>query len=193
MRLLHASTLSGRPHQRPRMLRRLLGAARPLAVRASAAAPLCTRVALGATVASSLVPSPSACAANGGGMPLGLPTSLPSLPSITDVSMLQVELLTVSGLSGYTAGYACKRAFKVLVFTSGCIFIGLQTLASNGLITVHFDEMEKRLRTLADLNKDGVVDGQDLQSTNDKLQAYLSAGLPSAGTFSAGFLFGMRS
>ena len=88
------------------MLRRLLGAARPLAVRASAAAPLCTRVALGATVASSLVPSPSACAANGGGMPLGLPTSLPSLPSITDVSMLQVELLTVSGLSGYTAGYA---------------------------------------------------------------------------------------
>ena len=46
---------------------------------------------------------------------------------------------------------------------------------------------------MADLNGDGVVDGQDLQQGSDKLQTYLAAGLPSAGSFGTGFLFGLRS
>ena len=102
-------------------------------------------------------------------------------------------MLGVSGLTGYTAGFAVKRTFKVFIFTAGCIFIGLQSLAHNKLITVHWDEMERRLQSVADLNADGLVDAKDLASGNDALQAYLAAGLPSAGSFSAGFLVGLRS
>jgi len=58
---------------------------------------------------------------------------------------------------------------------------------------VHWDEMEKRVRSMGDLNQDGVFDAKDLQSGSDKMQSYLSAGLPSAGSFSAGFLMGLRA
>ena len=44
-----------------------------------------------------------------------------------------------------------------------------------------------------DANQDGVLDNRDLTHGSDQLQAYLAAGLPSAGTFSAGFLLGLRS
>jgi uncharacterized membrane protein (Fun14 family) len=118
---------------------------------------------------------------------LGLPLNL------GDMSGLQVQMRGVSGLTGYTAGYAIKRTFKVFLFTSGCIFMGLQSLAQNGLITVHWEQIEQKMNSLADLNDDGVVDHRDLQLTTDKVQAYLSAGLPSAGAFGTCFLWGLRS
>ena len=71
--------------------------------------------------------------------------------------------------------------------------MGLQTLAQNGLITVHWDEFEQKLAKLADINGDGKLDQKDLDATSDKLTAYLSAGLPSAGSFSVGMLAGLRS
>ena len=104
-----------------------------------------------------------------------------------------MQMAGVSGLTGYTAGFAAKRAFRVFVFTGGVIFIGLQTLAHNGLITVHWDEIERRMSSAVDLNGDGVVNGSDLNVGSEKLQAYLSAGLPSAASFSGGFLLGLRS
>ena len=121
-----------------------------------------------------------------------LPGSLP-LPPIGDLSGLQLQMLGVSGLTGYTAGFALKRTFKVFVFTTGCIFMGLQTLAQHGLITVHWNEFERRIATTLDANGDGKVDSLDMQLQSDKLQAYLSAGLPSAGSFSVGLLAGLRS
>lgn len=42
---------------------------------------------------------------------------------------------------------------------------------------------------MADLDGDGA----DLAKGVDKLETYLKAGLPSAASFSAGFLFGLRS
>ena len=81
----------------------------------------------------------------------------------------------------------------MFLFTAGTIFIGLHALAHNKLITVHYDEMEKRLRTFADIDQDGKINPKDLQRGSDQLQAYLAAGLPSAGTFGVGFLLGLRS
>ena len=112
---------------------------------------------------------------------------------MVDMSALQVQVLGVSGLTGYTAGFALKRAFKVFIFTTGCMFMGLQTLAQNGLVTVHWEEIEHRLLLLADYNGDGKVDEKDMQLASDKLQAYLSAGLPSAGSFGVGMMAGLRS
>ena len=68
-----------------------------------------------------------------------------------------MQMMGVSGLTGYTAGFAVKRAFKVFIFTGGCIFIGLQTLAHNKLITVNWEEMEKQLKSTVDLDGNGVT------------------------------------
>ena len=168
-------------------LGRLVGGAR-LPLRATAA---------GVMAASSLTASGTAttvaCAASSmPSLPPGLPSNI-DLSFLNDMSALQLQVLTVSGLTGYTAGFAIKRTIKVFVFTAGCIFMGLQVLSRNGLITVHYDEMEKLLLSAADLNKDGKIDASDLAKGGEKLEAYLSAGLPSAGSFSAGFLIGLRS
>ena len=121
-----------------------------------------------------------------------MPSTLPLGP-LGEMTGVQAQVAGVSGITGYTAGFALKRTFKVFVFTTGCIFMGLQTLAQNDLITVHWDQMEKKLLLMGDLNGDGVTDSKDLQVGSDQLQAYLSAGLPSAGSFSAGLLLGLRS
>ena len=158
------------------MIGRFGSAARLAAVRARA--PLLSSAAATAAM-SSLAAPPTACApavADGG--PLAGLSFNPM-----DLSALQVQMLTVSGLTGYTAGFAVKRTFKVFIFTAGCIFIGLQSLANNGLVTVHWDEIETRMKSVADVNSDGVVNGADLQNGQERLQAYLSAGLPSAGSF----------
>ena len=99
-----------------------------------------------------LAPQPAHCAAaSSTGLPAGLPAGLP------DISTLQLQVVGVSGVTGYTAGYAAKRAFKVFIFTSGCIFMGLQTLAQNGLITVHWEEMQKKMLSTLDMNGDNTM------------------------------------
>ena len=105
----------------------------------------------------------------------------------------QLQMFGVSGFTGYTAGFAFKRAFKVFFLTFGCCFIGLQSLASNGVITVHWSVMEKYFKDLADLDGNGNVDEMDIKDGYDRLIAYLSAGAPSVGGFSSGFLLGLRS
>lgn len=110
-----------------------------------------------------------------------------------DVLKPQMQMFGVSGFTGYTAGYAFKRAFKVFFLSFGCCFIGLQSLASNGFITVHWEAMEKQFHRLADLDGDGKVDEKDIKDGYDRVLAYLSAGAPSVGGFSTGFLVGLRS
>jgi len=104
-----------------------------------------------------------------------------------------VQAAGLSGVSGYTAGFAAKRAFKVLVFTAGCFFITMQVMASNGFITVHFDRLEGAFNDTFDLNGDGKADGVDAQEAQTRMKKRLEAGVPCAASFSAGFLFGLRS
>ena len=161
---------------RPGVLAAAAGRPRLLAAGASAAA---------TSLAAGVSSSPSACASTGGGLGMPTPSTLGLPTSMSDVSALQLEVFGVSGLTGYTAGYAVKRTFRVAVFTAGTIFIGLQALASNGLIEIKWEEVDRRWKALVDEN--------DLQRGQTQVEAYLSAGLPSAGAFSAGFLMGLRS
>lgn len=141
---------------------------RPLSVAATGGVALAS-LSHASTATASCAPSPTT--------PL-VPTS------ITDISSLELQMLGVSALTGYTAGFAVKRTFRVFVFTTGCIFVGLQSLAHNDLITVHWEKIEAKLNSLVDGNGDGKLGAADLQSTQERLQAYLAAGLPSAGSFS---------
>jgi uncharacterized membrane protein (Fun14 family) len=114
-------------------------------------------------------------------------------PSVMETIPVPVQAAGLSGVSGYTAGFAAKRAFKVLVFTAGCFFISMQVMASNGYISVHFDKMEDAFNETFDLNGDGKTDGADAQEAQDRLKKRLGAGVPCAASFGAGFLFGLRS
>ena len=83
------------------------------------------------------------------------PLDIPFPASLSEMSALQLQLTGVSGFTGYTAGYALKRTFRVFVFTTGVIFMGLQTLAHNQLITIHWDKMEEKFHAAVDLDQDG--------------------------------------
>lgn len=140
----------------------------------------------GASLAPAVLqsPQPSYCATESGGGSSPLRLALPDgLPEITP---LQLQFAGVSGLAGYTAGYAIKRAFRVVIFTTGVCFMGLQTLAHNDLITIHWDKMEEKFNSVA-------LDNGSLEEVNDKVQAYLAAGLPSGAAFTTAFVLGLRS
>ena len=84
-------------------------------------------------------------------------------------------------LQHYTADLSHgMRAFGAMVFTSTYrIFMGLQTLAANGLITCRLD-IEKRCRA-------SPTRPNPAENVQDQLQAYLAAGTSAAETtFSAG-------
>ena len=101
--------------------------------------------------------------------------------------------LGVGGFAGYAAGFAIKRAAQVVVFTTGCLFIGMQVMANHGYVTVHWDKIEKDWKGGLDKNGDGKVDTSDFGSQYDQVVKVLESGVPGAAGFSAGFLLGLRS
>jgi uncharacterized membrane protein (Fun14 family) len=104
-----------------------------------------------------------------------------------------VTELGVGGFAGYAAGFAIKRAAQVVVFTTGCLFIGMQVMANHGYVTVHWDKIEKDWKGGLDSNADGKVDSNDFSSQYDQVVKVLESGVPGAAGFSAGFLLGLRS
>jgi uncharacterized membrane protein (Fun14 family) len=86
-----------------------------------------------------------------------------------------------------------KKAGKVAVVFFGTIFMGLQGLASTGLIQINWGRAAELFDTTVDLNGDGVADKKDLEMAIEILQRRLSAGMgPTAAGLPAGLLLGLR-
>mmetsp|Transcript_5641 Transcript_5641/g.11171 ORF Transcript_5641/g.11171 Transcript_5641/m.11171 type:complete len:182 (-) Transcript_5641:91-636(-) len=100
--------------------------------------------------------------------------------------------LTLGGVSGMCAGYATKTVAKQVAYGIGLFFIGIQVLAYNGIITVPWDSVEKKLKAAADLDGDGDVDVDDLLIVWKKVKKVLSYGLPNAAGFVGGFMVGIK-
>ena len=75
---------------------------------------------------------------------------------------------------------------------AGGVYVGLQMLAFNGFITINHDGIEQKLKSVADLNKDGKVDAQDLAIAKDKGMEILQFGVPSVGGFGTGLAMGLK-
>lgn len=168
---------------RSRLARGLGGAAQP----ARASAPWAARVALGAgaAAAASAAAPPALCAAA---------SSAGSAESFFE--LVKPEYLTecgVGGFAGYAAGFALKRAAQVVIFTTGCLFIGMQVMANHGYITVHWEKIDKDWRGGLDTNGDGEVMAKDMHTQYEQLVQVLESGVPGAAGFSAGFILGLRS
>jgi uncharacterized membrane protein (Fun14 family) len=78
-------------------------------------------------------------------------------------------------------------------FNKGLGFIGLQTLANQGYITVNHGKLREEVEGFFDMNKDGKIDRGDGQLAYDKLMEVLTYNLPSGSGFAAGFIGGIRS
>eukprot|EP00469_Lotharella_globosa_P006679 CAMPEP_0167787204 /NCGR_PEP_ID=MMETSP0111_2-20121227/9269_1 /TAXON_ID=91324 /ORGANISM="Lotharella globosa, Strain CCCM811" /LENGTH=176 /DNA_ID=CAMNT_0007678773 /DNA_START=109 /DNA_END=639 /DNA_ORIENTATION=- len=100
--------------------------------------------------------------------------------------------LTLGGISGVCAGYATKTVAKQVAYGIGLFFIGVQILAYNGIITVPWENVEKKLKEAADLDGDGDVDADDLLIVWKKVKHVLSYGLPNAAGFVGGFMVGIK-
>lgn len=98
----------------------------------------------------------------------------------------------VSGIMGTAVGVAAKRLTSDALYGAGLAFVGLQSLAYLGFVTIHWNVVQQFLQEKADLNKDGKLDSQDVKIFFQKVMVFLSRGLPDAAGFSAGFFFGMK-
>ncbi|KAG8460682.1 hypothetical protein KFE25_011457 [Diacronema lutheri] len=141
--------------------------------------------AVASTVASTVASLPLAeCA----------PSSTLSADGVLD--LFKAEYLTecgVGGFAGYAAGFALKRAAQVVIFTTGCLFIGMQVMANHGYVTVHWDKIDKDWRGRLDTDGDGRVTHKDMHGQYEQLVKVLESGVPGAAGFSAGFILGLRS
>lgn len=97
------------------------------------------------------------------------------------------------GMLGYCSGLAFRKVGKVFGVAIGLTFMGVQTAASSGYITVNWEKVKQDtfINTL-DANKDGVVNADDMQAHWSKYSAMMTDKVPNAGGFAAGFMLGAR-
>ena len=146
-----------------------------------------------------------------------LPSSIPNINEMTiddyaSVIGTQLSLALSSGIpanlsygfvAGYASGYALKKIGRVAAIVLGTAFLGMQTLAASGYVTVDHDKIQHRLEDLMDRNKDGKVNASDLKDVVDSAKKVAGFGIieegsevglgASAAGFGTGFYGGLRS
>ncbi|MBI3783904.1 MAG: FUN14 domain-containing protein [Deltaproteobacteria bacterium] len=97
---------------------------------------------------------------------------------------LPVTQLGFGGMAGLVVGYTAKKIAKVAAILLGVLFLLIQILAYNGLITVNWGAVE---HTATGVWSDG--SGVTLA---DRAWAVISGNLPFGGAFVTGFLLGFK-
>lgn len=100
--------------------------------------------------------------------------------------------LSYGFVAGYCSGFAAKKAGKVLAAVLGSVYIGLQCLAFNGFIDINHSKIGESFENMADLNKDGKVDAEDLKIAKEKGMQILSYGVAASSGFATGVALGLR-
>lgn len=95
--------------------------------------------------------------------------------------------------SGYCAGFAGKKASKVVAVGVGGVFCLMQALAYHGYVVVDQEKISREFLALYDTNNDGKVDLADAEDLYAKALEVLSFNMPSGGGFAAGVAMGLRS
>lgn len=95
-----------------------------------------------------------------------------------------ISQLGVGGIAGFAVGYALKKVGKVLAVLLGLLFVALQLLASQGFLTVHWNEVEARV--------DPLLQTDSLAGLWQRLIDVLTYNLAFAGAFVPGLVLGLR-
>ena len=87
----------------------------------------------------------------------------------------------IGGVGGFIAGYAFKKLLKIVAVIVGLFIIALIYLGFQGIITIHFGELEKT-----------IANALGLAGQATSFIATIIALLPAAGSFGVGFLLGLK-
>eukprot|EP00588_Corethron_pennatum_P008510 CAMPEP_0194266100 /NCGR_PEP_ID=MMETSP0169-20130528/1123_1 /TAXON_ID=218684 /ORGANISM="Corethron pennatum, Strain L29A3" /LENGTH=130 /DNA_ID=CAMNT_0039006711 /DNA_START=106 /DNA_END=501 /DNA_ORIENTATION=+ len=94
---------------------------------------------------------------------------------------------------GYCSGAAAKKIGKALAIAVGFAYIAVQSVSYSGYVDVDWVKIQKDIKTQIDLDNDGKITTKDLKLYWLKIKSLLTHKIPSAGGFSAGFLYGLSS
>lgn len=97
---------------------------------------------------------------------------------------LPLAQLGFGGMAGLVVGYTAKKIAKMTAILLGVLFLLVQVLAYNGLITVNWGAVEK--------TASGVWTDPNGVTFADRAWAMISANLPFGGAFATGFLLGFK-
>ena len=103
-----------------------------------------------------------------------------------------LQRLGFAGFMGACSAIALKRISREVAAAIGVTFAGLQALSYYGYIHINYDKVSSEAKKVLDVNGDGKLDEKDVYSLWDKMNDILGYNLPSAGSFSVGFLLGLR-
>jgi len=92
--------------------------------------------------------------------------------------------LGVGAIAGFAVGYALKKVGKLLAVAVGLLFVVVQLLSYQGLVTVHWGEVEARV--------DPLLETTSLEAAWQSLLGLLTHNLPFAGAFVPGLILGLR-
>jgi uncharacterized membrane protein (Fun14 family) len=92
--------------------------------------------------------------------------------------------LGVGVVAGFAVGYALKKVGKVLAVAVGLLFVAVQLLSYQGLVTVHWSEVEARV--------DPLLETSSLEAAWRSMLAVLTHNVAFAGAFVPGLILGLR-
>lgn len=104
-----------------------------------------------------------------------------------------ISKMGFGAVMGYCSGMALHKVGKALAFVIGLGFIGLQFASSSGYLVVDWEKVRLEFVSRVDTNADGSLDHEDVKAYWKKFRSTLANKIPSAGGFSLGFLYGVRS
>mmetsp|Transcript_37226 Transcript_37226/g.77284 ORF Transcript_37226/g.77284 Transcript_37226/m.77284 type:complete len:124 (-) Transcript_37226:162-533(-) len=104
-----------------------------------------------------------------------------------------IAKLGFGSLVGYCSGMALKKIGKAVAFIIGVGFMGIQGAVSAGYIEVDWNKVKDDAIAQVDTNGDGTLDAEDVKTYWAKVKTVLMNGIPDAGGFSLGFLYGIKA
>ena len=112
------------------------------------------------------------------------PTPTPPAPSLLDSLLPLLPGLSLGAILGFCAGYAIKRLGRMTALIVGLLFLALQVMAWQGLLTIHWP----KIQALAEpwLHQGG----EELSRWGLRI---LQTNLPFGGAFVAALLVGLRA
>lgn len=119
-----------------------------------------------------------------------------TLPLGIDLESLSLAA-GVGIVPGFCAGFALRKVGNLATFLFGGVFFMFQMAAYKGYVTIHWEEVEKDLSDLFDLDNDGKVGKLDTEISEENMQNVLSILTHNTngtlGGFAGGFFLGWRS
>ncbi len=90
-----------------------------------------------------------------------------------------IGIVTFSGITGFTAGFASKKVLKLVLLITGLLFIIFQVFVHYDMLVVNWPRVQTMMESL-------------IRFDHSALTSILTAHLPETGGFVGGFLLGFR-